>query len=343
MTEEGKHMAPKETESAYEVGLFRPDDAEGIARLFRAVYGEDYPIKIFYDPAALTRANGEGDYYSIVARSKSGKVIGVVHLFRSAPCGSVYEWGVGLVFKEWRNMGVSSALAKCMGEEVVPSLGMHTVFGEAVTNHLTMQKMMREYGFWETALEIGLMPGEAFTGEGVTAGRVTTVLGFRCYRDEPQTVYLPAVYEEALRFMYTDVTTQRLFRVADQPIPSDTVCDAKLTIFDFAKVARIGFDQAGSDFAQQLADLEAQASQQGVVVLQVWIKLTSPWIGHVVDILREKGYFLGGPLLRWFDDDGLLMQKLLCPPYFESMKLFSDRSRRILEFIKADWQRAAIV
>ncbi|MBM4328080.1 MAG: GNAT family N-acetyltransferase [Deltaproteobacteria bacterium] len=336
-------MSPKEAGLTYEISLFRPDDAEGIARLFRAVYGEDYPIKVFYDPPALTRANQEGDYYSIVARSKSGEVIGVVHLFRSAPCRSVYEWGVGLVLKEWRRMGVSTALAKYMGEEVVPRFGMHTVFGEAVTNHLTMQKMMPEYGYVATALEIGLMPGEAFAGEGVTAGRVTTLLGFRCYRDEPQTVYLPAVYEEALRFMYSDVTRERRFREADQPIPSESVCDAKMTVFDFAKVARIGFYQAGSDFAEQLGNLEAQAAERGVVVLQVWVKLTSPWIGHVVDILREKGYFLGGPLPRWFDDDGLLMQKLLCPPYFDSIKLFSDRARRILEFTKADWERASRV
>jgi hypothetical protein len=341
--EKENQMNPKEADLSYEVSLFRPDDAEGIVRLFRAVYGEDYPIKIFYDPPALTRANQEGDYYSIVARSKSGEVIGVVHLFRSAPCPSVYEWGVGLVLKEWRNVGVSTALGKHMGEEVVPSLGMHTVFGEAVTNHLTMQKMMREYGYSETALEIGLMPGEAFVGEGVTAGRVTTVLGFRCYRDEPQTLYLPAVYDEALRFMFSGVTSQRDFRIADQPIPADMVSDANMTIFDFAKVARIGFSEAGSDFVQKLENLEDQAANRGAVVLQVWVKLTSPWIGHLVDILREKGYFLGGPLPRWFDDDGLLMQKLLCPPYFESMKLFSDRARRILEFTKADWQRASIV
>ncbi|MFZ5868382.1 MAG: hypothetical protein ACOYXY_21030 [Thermodesulfobacteriota bacterium] len=336
-------MNPKESELNYAVSLFRPDDAEGIVRLFRAVYGEDYPIKIFYDPLALTKANQEGDYYSIVARSKSGEVIGVVHLFRSAPCRSVYEWGVGLVFKEWRNVGVSTALGKYMGEEVVPRLGMHTVFGEAVTNHLTMQKMMPEYGYRETALEIGLMPGEAFAGEGVTAGRVSTVLGFRCYKDEPQTVYLPAVYDEALRFMYSGVTSQRRFRTGDQPIPADMVSDANMTIFDFAKVARIGFSEAGSDFAEKLGKLEIQAAEKGVVVLQVWIKLTSPWIGHVVNNLREKGYFLGGPLPRWFDDDGLLMQKLLCPPYFESIKLFSDRAQRILEFTKADWERASSV
>ncbi len=37
-------------------------------------------------------------------------------------------------------------------------------------------------------------------------------------------------------------------------------------------------------------------------------------------ILREKGFFLGGVLPQWFDDDGLLMQKVLFTPDFASTK-----------------------
>jgi len=67
----------------FTVGSFRPDDADGIVDLFRAVYGEGYPIRLFYDPAAITAANTEGRYYSICARTASGEVIGVTHLYIS--------------------------------------------------------------------------------------------------------------------------------------------------------------------------------------------------------------------------------------------------------------------
>jgi hypothetical protein len=49
---------------------------------------------------------------------------------------------------------------------------------------------------------------------------------------------------------------------------------------------------------------------------------------------------LGGVLPQWFDDDGLLMQKLLFNPDFESIQLYSDRALRIRELVKADWQRS---
>jgi hypothetical protein len=34
----------------YSVDLFRPEDAQGIVRLFEADYGKDYPINLYYDP-----------------------------------------------------------------------------------------------------------------------------------------------------------------------------------------------------------------------------------------------------------------------------------------------------
>ncbi len=196
---------------SFEVGLFRPEDAEGVARLFRSVHGEDYPIKIFYDPSKLIRANQEGDYYSIVARSTGGEIVGIHNLFRSAPSRAVYEWGVGLVLKEWRSIGVSAALERFMIDTVVPELGMHTVFGEPVTIHLQMQKHSENYGFQPAALEVGLMPGEAYSGEGVISDRVSTLSSFRVYQNIPQKIFLPVTYNESIRFMYGDFSSGRTF------------------------------------------------------------------------------------------------------------------------------------
>ena len=323
------------------MGLFRAADADGVVKLFRSVHGNDYPIKIFYDPSKLTGANEQGDYYSVVARSKSGEIIGIHNLFRSAQSRDVYEWGVGLVLKEWRGMGVSGTIVSHMVQHVVPKLGMHTVFGEPVTFHVQMQKEGEAYGFEPTALEVGLMPGEAYSGEGVTAARVSTLLFFRCYRKIPQTVYLPAPYDEALRFMYGNFSSGRGFHRAGEHISRGTATESKMDVFDFAKVARIAFSKTGSDFAEHMSNLQAEAEEKGAIVIQVWLKLTSPWVGEVVEILRAKRYFLGGVLPQWFDDDGLLLQKLLFTPDFVSIQLHSDRARTIRDLVKYDWQQTS--
>ena len=104
----------------FEVGPFRPEDAEGVAALFRAVYGEAYPVRIFYDPQALTEANSIGMYYSIVARNPDGKVVGALHLFRSAPYQAVYELGSGLVSHEYRGLGLNRRMFEFAFEKWIP-------------------------------------------------------------------------------------------------------------------------------------------------------------------------------------------------------------------------------
>lgn len=323
----------------FEVHLLRSEDAEGVSRLFRAIYGEGYPIKIFYDPEKLITANKEGDYYTTVAKSTDGEIIGIHNFFRSAPSRDVYEWGVGLVSKEWRGMGVSGAIERYMIEEVVPELGMHTVFGEPVTNHLQMQKHSEHFGFHPTALEVGLMPGEAYKGEGVTSERVSTTMGFRVYRNIPQKIFVPNGYNEAIDFLYSGFSSGRTFAESTEHIPSGTQSQTHMELFDFAKVARITFYETGSDFSDRISDLESEAAGKGFIVIQVWLKLTEPWIDNVVKILQTRGFFLGGVLPQWFDDDGLLMQKLLFSPDFDSIQLYSDRSERIRDLVKSDWQR----
>jgi RimJ/RimL family protein N-acetyltransferase len=324
----------------FEVHLFGAEDAEGVNRLFRSVHGEDYPIKIFYDPEKLITANKDGDYYSVVAKSADGEIIGIHNLFRSAPSRDVYEWGVGLVLKEWRGTGVSGAIERYMIETVVPELGMHTVFGEPVTIHLQMQKHSQHHGFCPTALEVGLMPGEAYTGEGVTSERVSTTTCFRVYRNIPQKIFVPAGYNEAIDFLYGDFSSGRTFAESTDPLPLGTHSRTHMELFDFAKVARITFYETGSDFSDRISDLESEAVRKGFIVIQVWLKLTEPWIDSVVKILQARGFFLGGLLPQWFDDDGLLMQKLLFSPDFDSIQLYSDHSVRIRDLVKSDWQRS---
>ena len=115
--------------------------------LFRGVYGEGYPIKIFYDEKELTDANAQGQYYSIVARTESGKVVGVEHLYRSAPYKSLYEVGAGLVLKEFRQYGVNKRMLEFVFDEWVPKQdGIEETFGEAVCNHPFMQRVMWPIG-----------------------------------------------------------------------------------------------------------------------------------------------------------------------------------------------------
>jgi len=327
----------------FTVGLFREEDAAGIVRLFHAVYGEHYPIRLFYDPAAIIAANAEGRYYSIVGRSASGEVIGVEHLFRSAPYPGLYEAGAGLVLKEYRGAKVNFEMLRFMYDEFVPRMpNIEETFGEAVCYHPYMQRSVRSLQHIWTSIEVALMPSDTYGKEKTTASRVATLNGFRCYRPKPHRVYLPASYDGTLRGIYGRLDAARdLVTAGPDPLP-DLPSHIEVSQFDFAQVARIAVHSVGRDFAARLADLEAGARTQKAAVIQVWLNLTEPWVDREVESLRGNGYFFGGPLPRGFDGDGLLMQKLYCPPDFEGIVLDSDVARDLMAVIRTDWERAQV-
>ena len=328
-------------EEDYTVDYFRKEDAPGIVQLFRSVYGDQYPIRLFYDPAAITSANEEGRCYSIVARTASGRIIGAWHLSRSAPFASLYEAGAGLVLKEYRNRGLNNLLSGYLYTTFVPQKpNIEEVFGEPVCNHIFTQKTVVSQKHIVTAVEVALMPAETYSKEKSSMGRVATLVAFRCYKPKPHRIYLPECYAQELRSIYERLDDARELTLSDVKAPAGRNTDADMTIFDFARVARIAVHETGDDFKTYLEDLEHKGREQKVVVFQVWLNLAQPWAGDAVESLRGMGYFLGGALPRWFDGDGLLMQKLLCPPEFNFIQLYTDESRELLEIVKKDWQRA---
>ena len=180
------------------------------------------------------------------------------------------------------------------------------------------------------------MPAEAYAKEKSAPGRVAPLMTFRCYPPAPHRIFLPRVYEEELRWTYGRLDDERDLCLSDGKLSASIETQTDMQVFDFAAVARIAISRSGADLQTRVADLEKNAREKNVVVFQAWVNLTEPWAGETVETLRQMGYFFGGALPRWFDGDGFLMQKLECPPDFESIVLVSDEARRILSFIQAD-------
>lgn len=333
---------PETAKENFEVGYFRPEDAEGIVNLFKAIYGENYHIRLFYDPAAVIAANEAGEYYSIVARTASGQIIGVDHLFRSAPFSNIYEAGIGLVLKEYRNTGVNTRMLEYLYEEFVPQKeNIEEVAGEPVCNHVFMQKTVARFKHKEMAMEIALMPAAVYAQEQSARGRVAALACFRSYKPKPHLIYIPKPYEEELRWLYSRLDDTREINIADvkAKAPENTASRIEMKLFDFAQVARINVHEIGDDFTEAFRNLEAQAITGKAEVLQVCLNLTIPWLAATVSMLRDRGYFFGGALPRWFDGDGLLMQKVRCSPDFENIVLESADAKKLLDIIEEDWER----
>jgi len=324
----------------YTIDVFRPEDAEGIVRLCRSVGS---PLRLFDDPGAIREASRKGRYAAIVARTAAGEVIGLNQLAPSATHTSLYEAGAGLVLKEYRDSGVSESLRDFLYETFMPGRpGIEEVFTETACGHSDARKAVHASKHIETALQIARMPAAASDPKESAAGRVAVLTAFRCYRPKPHRVVLPAAYEKTLRWIYERLDDTRYLDISPERIPRYAETLAEMTLLEDEGVARLAVQGIGEDFRGYLADLEEEARQKNAVVFQVWLRATTPWLSPAVDILRGMGYFFGGPLPRWFDGDGLLMQKLNCPPNFDRIVPDTDFSKELLEVIREDWKRVQV-
>lgn len=326
---------------SFEVDLFRPEDAEGVARLFRAVYGAGYPVRTFMEPELLIEENAAGRTISCVARTAKGDIVGHNALFNSAAHPGTYESGAGAVHADYRGgKGIFTRMVDHGLEAAAALPHVNAVFGEPVCNHVFSQKLTEKAGFVPRALEVDLMPAAAYEKEASASGRVAAFLAFRTFRPRPHVVYLPAAYRDILGFLYEGLDDGRDFRPSTAGIPAEKVSDIRPQIFASARVARVAVHEIGADFALKAKQLEAQLREKGIQVIQFWLKLTCPGVGEASDALHKQGFFLGGVLPRWFDDDGLLMQKILKRPNWEEIHVHGERAAQILELVTRDWQQA---
>ena len=316
---------------------FSPEYAEQVPELFRAVYGEEYPIKTYYDPELLMKAMAERKLFQSLAVTDEGRVVGVGNMYLSAPFQNIFEAGAGLVHPDFRKLNLFNKMYGYLYEEVATKNGLDLVFGEDVCNHIWTQKMSDSHQFLTAALEVDLMPASTYKKEKASTGRVSCHFSTRTYVSHPHRVYLPESYRDRLSAIYQWLDDTRDQAVSMEEPPDDTKSRIKSAHFGFAKVSRMTVEEIGPDFEAELTRAEDEAGQNGAVVSQAHLNLACPWVGRAVEILRGKGYFLGGVLPRWFDSDGLLLQKIEGEPNWEGINLHLESAKRLFEMVEADW------
>ena len=321
-----------------EIDFFRTEDAPGITRLFRQVYGEGYPIATYYHPEQIIKENASGRLISCVARTSAGEVVGHNALVLLDPVTHLYENAAGAVLSTFRGQAIFPRLFEHTIVHTSKRFAVEGIIGEPVTNHTHLQKMCLQLNFKESGLEVDLMPAAAYGMEGGESRRVSVLLGYFIHKPKPQTVFLPPVYQDELDYLYAGLDLERTFAPSEKILPVEGDSQGSITLFQMAQVARIRMTIIGADFDQYTSLLEHEARDEGITVFQIWLPLASPFAAAATDILRGHGYFLGGVLPCFATGDGLLLQKVSQEPYWQGIRLLTERSKKIVEMVRRDRQ-----
>lgn len=328
---------PERNIGNYTVRLMKDADAEGVIALYRSVYGENYPIREMYDAAHIIRQQKAGLMYRVVVVDQSGKVLAHEAIYRlEETYKGTYEGGHAMVMKDYRGEGFHDAMVLYIGQDLVPAAGVEELWGEAVANQIYTQKSAVKGGYRETGIEIELMPSDSYEMEKSAKGRVSSVVAGFPFREKLHTVFLPSIYSEIMTGIYGHTKRDRNLEISGQPLPEGVTTRYADTFIEAAGVLRVTILEAGNDADNVIAGLMQKYIPAGAVVLQVLLPLEKTWSGALTDILNRHGFFFSAIMPRWFDTDGLLLQKLLMEPDYDSIVIYADFTRKLLDFIKDD-------
>lgn len=329
--------ARRDIEPGQEVslGLFRPEDAPGIAQAYYEAYGDAFPLDFVYDPEEIVRRNATKDQHTMVVRTPRGEVVGLFGLFRSAPNPEVYEAGQLIVLAGYRNRNVGSQLSRPALDELPRRFGIPVLFLEAVGNSAASQHLAQARGMVFTGLEVECMPPNP-TATGSGAGRnVSLFLMFKTFAQTALAVHLPETCRPFCEAIYARLSLPRSLAPSG-PLSGET--EANRVFLPEVGLSRLTVTRAGADFAGQVAAAEAQSGERGMV--QVFLNLGDAAAPAAEATLRARGYFLAGLLPCWFGSDGLLLQRVGREPDWEAIQVCSPEAAAMRDTIREDFARA---
>jgi len=313
------------------------NNAVFVGDVFRSIYDDDFPVKDVYHPETLWREAREGRVAATLAFDGEGRPAGYISLFRSAPNPRLWEGGNLIVNPAYKHTCLSSVLfGHYLKPEIHEPLHADGFFGEAVCHHYFTQVGCAKSGMVDCAIELDLLDGSSFKDNKAGSGRVSCVLNFLEFTRPDAPVHLPERYAEIVQRLSSPLAP-RSFLPANSALPQEGVTVREERYHEAARTWKVYVREIGSHWRVAVEELLREADSRKVVSLQVTLNTAIPHLGAAVEVLRGRGFFLGGLAPRWFGADGLLMQKVLDrEPDFDGIKLYSRTAKDLLAFIRMD-------
>jgi hypothetical protein len=314
-------------------------NAAHVAGVFRALYGDDFPIGYVYDADLLLAELAGGRLCAALACDGNSRAVGYISCYRCAPNAKLWEVGNLLVVPEYSASSLALALTDYFLQPGnLARESNEGIVDEAVCHHYFTQVACAKVGMVDCALALDQLDGASFKQHRPETARVACLLQFLEYAEASVRCHLPRCYGDILRRVLEPLAPRRLL-TAEAPLPSSGATLASDDWWAAAGTWRVSVSRVGSDWADYLDRLLDAARERRAVSLLVVLNADQACIDAAVDALRQRGFFLGGLFPRWFGADGIMLQKLSgAAPDFAGIKLYGRTAKDLRDAIAADWK-----
>ena len=316
-------------------------NAAHVAGVFRAIYGDDFPVAYVYDADLLLAEIAGERLAAALAVNADGCPAGYVSCYKCAPNPRLWEGGNLIVVPEYSASSLALSLADhFLQPGNLPSGRSDGIFGEAVCHHYFTQVSCAKAGMTAAALALDQLDGASFKQHRPQTARVACLLQFLEFAEASAPCHLPRRYDGILRRMLASLRPRRLL-AGDAPLPTVGETQSNDDWYAAAGTWRVSVSRIGGDWEAFLDRMLDEARTRRAISLQIVLSADHPCIDAAVEAMRQRGFFLGGMFPRWFGADGVMLQQVFGKvPDFDGIRLYEPQAKELLEFIETDWKSA---
>lgn len=289
----------------------RKDEMLKICHAFYNEYGLTYVNDIVYYPERYYAAVAKDQIHTSVAIDQWGGLAGHMGVKKWDIVPGVWEGGMAIVNKNYRNMGVFSKLMRRTYDYVHDDAKGKLFIGCAVTTHPYTQKLRLKYGSLPCAFMLNAVPAEFAQSTFKEASKPTAeAVAGSLFDTSERTVYLPGELNDAAKYIYDGVKAERNI-LNEDGAPEYEITESKCAFNSRMRTGEINFVKVGEDFVTRLNSDFYELKQNGAETVTLYITMEKKGICSVYEKAKELGFFFTGILPATDQGDVLVMQKML--------------------------------
>lgn len=286
------------------------------------VKGEIQPI-VFFDPETDTMMAHEALKYH-------------------DPSVKVSELGLAFLDPAYRCPNQSVQFAD-EAKSLSRSNGDLGMFDCSVTTHTFSQKAMQEHvGSSPCSILIGIAAQDMKTKSLATKEQKkgTTINHYLPFNLSPKTVFMPDRHKAIVEEIYDWMKLPRTVEVSSVPVPK---VDSEISVFplpDELNVSFIVVHSIGSDAMQNIKEALQQTNRERKDAVYLFLPACSETLPALVEQSEKLGFSFAGIMPHIHGgDDRLLMQKVHLDLNLAKIRVYGDRSRKLLSYILDEKER----
>lgn len=280
-----------------------------ISRAFYEEYGLNYGNEIVYYPERLYAAVAKDQIYSTVAVDQNGNLAGHFGCFQWSSITGIWEAGMAVVSKRYRNAGIFNKMMKRNYDHVCDEVKGKFLVGGCVMMHPYSQKMLLNYGFSPCGFHFNLIPADVsvstFNKEG---GYTHEACAGRAFFFGERTVYIAEELREPVEYILDGVKLRRTL-CTESFMPQTDFTQSSWAYNDKLRSGEITVNVIGRDCVERLGSDCLELRTRGAETVTLSINACEEGFNVLYEAAKAEGFFFTALVPNGDRGDFAIMQR----------------------------------